>query len=170
MLQDIELLSSDIQQMQKQNQQYHSHLSLNRLPTTGDTIPKPKSNLLQNKAFRSEMNLMLSFEGDQPKITPLASAAQDSPPPTLPNPMILLPPTLPYTGFEEDLARPEKPTQSEPIELKENGFALIRRRLFNKKTNIPHETPKIVVEKPPTALKRNDSHSSSSEQNAEVNL
>ncbi|KAG4075822.1 hypothetical protein HA402_003648 [Bradysia odoriphaga] len=167
LLQDIELLSSDIQQMQKQNQQYHSHLSLNRLPTSNDTIPKPKSNLLQNKAFRSEMNLMLSFEGDQPKITPLASTTQDSPPPTLPNPMILLPPTLPYTGFEEDLKRPDKASpSSEPTEAKENGFALIRRRLFNKKNNIPHENPKIVVEKPPLVLKRNDS--SSSEQNAEV--
>lgn len=161
--------------MQKHNQQYHSHLSLNRLPTTNDTndtISKPKSNLLQNKPFRSEMNLMLSFEGDQPKITPLESTSQDSPPPTLPNPMILLPPTLPYTGFEEDLTRPEKPSPLEPVELKENGFALIRRRLFNKKTtNIPQENPKIVVEKPPLSeLKRNDSHSSSSEQNPEVNL
>lgn len=166
LLQDIELLSSDIQQMQKQNQQYHSHLSLNRLPTSNDTILKP--NLLQTKPFRSEMNLMLSFDGDQPKIT---ISTQDSPPPTIPNPMNLLPPTLPYIGFKEEFTRPgpESATPSDPVELKENGFAMIRRRLFTKKNNIPHENPKIVVEKPPSGLKRNDSHSSSSEPNAEVN-
>lgn len=155
--------------MQKQNQQYHSHLSLNRLPTSTDTIPKPKSNLLQNKPFRSEMNLMLSFDGDQPKITPLISN-QDSPPPTLPNPMNLLPSTLPYIGFKEELTRPCPDSLAPPdsVELKENGFAMIRRRLFTKKNNIPNETPKIVIDKPPTGLKRNDSHSSSSEPNAEV--
>lgn len=168
LLQDIELLSTDIQQMQKHNQQYHSHLSLNRLPTSNDTIPKP--NLLQNKPFRSEMNLMLSFDGDQPKITPLFST-QDSPPPTIPNPMHLLPPTLPYIGFKDEFTRPgpESTTPSDPVESKENGFAMIRRRLFTKKNNIPHENPKIVVEKPPPGLIRTDSHSSSSEPNAEVN-
>lgn len=168
-MQDIEILSTDIQQMQKQNQQYHSHLSLNRLPTTSDSIPKPKSNLLQNKPFRSEMNLMLSFDGDQPKITPLVSI-QDSPPPSVPNPMNLLPPTLPYIGFEEELTRPcpEAAVPSESVESKENGFSLIRRRLFTKKNNIPKENPKIVVEKPPAGMKRNDSHSSSSEPNPEV--
>lgn len=170
LLQDIELLSSDIQQMQKQNQQYHSHLSLNRLPTSNATIPKPKSNLLQNKPFRSEMNLMLSFDGDQPKITPLVSA-QDSPPPKVPNPMNLLPPTLPYIGFKEEFTRPDPDTTAPPdlVESKENGFAMMRRRLFTKKNNIPHENPKIVIDKPPSGLKRNDSHSSSSEPNPEVN-
>lgn len=170
LLQDIELLSSDIQQMQKQNQQYHSHLSLNRLPTSNDNIPKPKSNLLQNKPFRSEMNLMLSFDGDQPKITPLPSA-QDSPPPKMPNPMNLLPPTLPYIGFKEELTRPSPDSTAppDPGESKENGFAMIRRRLFTKKNNIPHDNPKIVIDKPPSGLKRNDSHSSSSDPNAEVN-
>lgn len=153
--------------MQKQNQQYHSHLSLNRLPTSNDSIPKPKSNL-QDKPFRSEMNLMLSFDGDQPKITPLVSI-QDSPPPTLPTPMNLLPPTLPYIGFKEEFTKPGAETTAplDPVESKENGFAMIRRRLFTKK--IPHENPKIVVEKPPSGLKRNDSHSSSSEPNVEVN-
>lgn len=157
--------------MQKQNQQYHSHLSLNRLPTSSDTIPEPKSSLLQNKPFRSEMNLMLSFDGDQPKITPLISI-QDSPPPTLPNPMNLLPTTLPYIGFEEELTRPCPETAASVesgVESKENGFAVIRRRLFTKKANIPQENPKIVVEKPPApGLKRSDSHSSSSDLNTEV--
>lgn len=112
------------------------------------------------------MNLMLSFDGDQPKITPLIST-QDSPPPTLPDPMNLLPPTLPYIGFKEEFTRPVTP--SDPVESKENGFAMIRRRLFTKKNNIPNDNPKIVVEKPPSGLKRNDSHSSSSDPNAEVN-
>lgn len=170
LLQDIELLSTDIQQMQKQNQQYHSHLSLSRLTTSNDTIPKPKSNLLQNKPFRSEMNLMLSFDGDQPKITPIVPS-QDSPPPTMPNPMNLLPSTLPYIGFKEELTRASSSIAAPPdiVESKENGFTMIRRRLFTKKNSITHENPKIVVDKPPSGLKRDDSNSSSSEPNAEVN-
>lgn len=141
------------------------------MPTANDTISKPESNLLQNKPFRSEMNLMLSFDGDQTKITPLVST-QDSPPPAIPNPMNLLPPTLPYIGFNEEHTKPgpESTAPLDPVESKANGFAMIRRRLFTKKINIPpHDNPKIVVEKPPSGLKRNDSHSSSSEPQAEVN-
>lgn len=152
--------------MQKQSQQYHSHLSLT---TSNDNIAKPKSNLLQNKPFRSEMNLMLSFDGDQPKITPIISA-QDSPPPTVPNPMILFPTTLPCIGFKEEFVKstPDISVPQDQVEAKENGLSMIRRRLFTKKLNIPHETPKVVIDKPPTGLKRNDSHSSSSEPNPEV--
>lgn len=116
------------------------------------------------------MNLMLSFDGDQPKITALAPI-KDSPPPTMPNPMDLLPPTLPYIGFKEEITKPclETATSLDAVELKENGFANIRRRLFTKKSSLPQDNPKIVVEKPPPGLKRADSHSSSSEPNAEVN-
>lgn len=71
-----------------------------------------------DKPYRSEMNLLLSYDGTTPRIVPLdkktdsdSSQKDDSkgslhnvletPPPQLPEPMSLLPKQLPYIGLEK---------------------------------------------------------------------
>lgn len=128
------------------NQKYHSQFNLNQLSTSTTNINKNNDNIITNNDstniiyenvddifakknkltdkrplyhHRSEMNLLLSFDGDTQTITPISSLPlcdttllqqqspliiddniinmETTPPPQLPQPMLLLPSTLPYT-------------------------------------------------------------------------
>lgn len=121
LLQDIELLSRDILNMQYENQKFHSQCDLNY----DGSHPSLTEGMSKKPPYRSEMNLLLSFDGNTQKITSVPPAAlpavvsptmppcpplqdllqdlvqtQETPPPTLPQQMELLPPMLPYTDFQ----------------------------------------------------------------------
>lgn len=112
--------------------------------TTDSTL----STIQQAKPYRSEMNLMLCFDGNNPKIIPIenetnetASATankQDTPPPLVPNPMNLLPTTLPYIASDVANILPSSDTKcfERFTETKDcNYLETIRRKIFPRKTD-----------------------------------
>lgn len=128
--------------------------------------------------YRSEMNLVLTFDGTKNTITSVAKADepsslspdqqsvtpppppntpspnvthQDSPPPVIPAPMLLLPDTLPYVEFQDTRQIvPDPPYSLPPSESSQgrrsSSFATIRRRFFNRKSSVSNESnePKTV--------------------------
>lgn len=141
--------------------------------------------------YRSEMNLLLSFDGAVPTITtipptfgseatlapsqtpptlPVTHLEGDTPPPAVPEPMFLLPNTLPYIEFKDTRLPlsalngtlppppPPPPPAATTLQRKGNNLQTIRRKLFARKPV-----------KPPTdgTDQRCETHSSSSEPAAE---
>ncbi|KAJ6649923.1 hypothetical protein Bhyg_05164 [Pseudolycoriella hygida] len=152
LLQNIEHLSQDIIQIQHENQKITSKYSMTPITTdraTINTTDSTLSTIQQAKPYRSEMNLMLCFDGSNPKIIPMenetnetASSAnaskQDSPPPLVPNPMNLLPTTLPYiassgaaTMQTSDAKCLERCTETKDC----NYLETIRRKIFSRKSD-----------------------------------
>lgn len=164
------------------NQKYYSQYSLNHLPTISngndnniyetidDIVAAKNKNPLYH--HRSEMNLLLSFDGDVQKITTVSAAMPETidpenqviddnandttPPPQLPQPMQLFPPTLPYANefnnIQQELSsikshldviddQSSSPIQNKKIKktgsssadaLKRRSLAAFRRQLFAK--------------------------------------
>ncbi|XP_037047807.1 uncharacterized protein LOC119082384 isoform X2 [Bradysia coprophila] len=163
LLQNIEHLSQDIVQMQQENQKITSKYNLVKSESekameiakdsTGSTIQH------QSKPYRSEVNLMLCFDGSNQKIipvendgtdkTPLATENQlDTPPPYVPKPMNLLPTTLPYIASDDVATIPTIDTKCFELftETKDcNYLETIRRKIFPKKTNAVKD--KLIDEK-----------------------
>lgn len=153
LLQNIEHLSQDIIQMQHENQKITSKYSMAAITSEKplvNTTDSTLSTIQQAKPYRSEMNLMLCFDGSNPKIVPIenettetASATvnkQDTPPPFLPKPMNLLPTTLPYIA--SDVVNTSSSTSDTKCferfaETKDcNYLETIRRKIFSKRANI----------------------------------
>lgn len=151
LLQNIEHLSQDIIQIQNENQKITSKYSMttpsNEKPvisTTNSTL----STIQQAKPFRSEMNLMLSFDGNNPKIIPIENETNettstnanklDTPPPLIPNPMNLLPSTLPYIALNVSVPLSSNDTKcfERFTETKDcNYLETIRRKIFPRKSD-----------------------------------
>lgn len=107
------------------------------------------STIQQAKPYRSEMNLMLCFDGNNPKIIPIenetnetasatANKQADTPPPLVPNPMNLLPTTLPYIASDVAITLPSTDTKcfERFTETKDcNYLETIRRKIFPRKTD-----------------------------------
>lgn len=151
LLQNIEHLSQDIIQIQEENQKITSKYNLVKsvsdktteiatTDTTGSTI------LQQSKPYRSEVNLMLCCDGINQKIMPvendhtddttLVTANQlDTPPPYVPQPMNLLPATLPYVASDAVPAMPVSDTKCLTETKDCNYLETIRRKIFPKKVN-----------------------------------
>lgn len=104
------------------------------------------STIQQGKPYRSEMNLMLCFDGSNPKIIPIENETnetalattnkQDTPPPLVPNPMNLLPTTLPYIDAVSTLSPTDTKCFERFTEAKDcNYLETIRRKIFSRKTD-----------------------------------
>lgn len=124
------------------------------LNTTDSTL----STIQQAKPYRSEMNLMLCFDGSNPpKIIPMENETnentsatvnkQDTPPPLIPNPMNLLPTTLPYiasdavtTSSTTDTKCFERFTETKDC----NYLESIRRKIFPKKNDTVKGAEKLT--------------------------
>lgn len=122
--------------------------------TTDSTL----STIQQAKPYRSEMNLMLCFDGSNPKIIPIenetdetASATankQDTPPPLVPNPMNLLPTILTYGASDavtvsqttNDTKCFERFTETKDC----NYLETIRRKIFPRKTDTMRPADKLT--------------------------
>lgn len=185
LLLDIEHLTKDLTQMQLANTRYQSAKDLSQ-PTNDDwgTSSKPP--------YRSEMNLLLSFDGATPTITSVTPATepeqptietkptppvppntpslnsthQDSPPPIVPAPMTLLPITLPYVEFHDTRqVLPEAPSSLAPS-------GTIRER---RSSNFATIRRKLFTRKPSVIVDSlskpvSEAHSSSSETAPQVVL
>lgn len=113
--------------------------------TTDSTL----STIQKTKPYRSEVNLMLCFDGSNPKVIPIenetnetapASAnKQDTPPPLVPKPMNLLPTTLSYIasdGVTVPATTSAKKCFDRFTETKDcNYLETIRRKIFPRKTD-----------------------------------
>lgn len=94
-LQDIEHLSKDLEKMRFQN----------------NKIYESPSEAMYQQPYRTEMNLILTIDGDQPKFTEKVQSQYDNvitdtdytdtPPPSIPSAMKLLPNTLPYIKLDQ---------------------------------------------------------------------
>lgn len=125
------------------------------MPNTTDST---LSTMQQAKPYRSEMNLMLCFDGSNPKIIPMENETnettsttvnkQDTPPPLLPNPMNLLPTTLPYIA--SDAATTTLPASDTKCferftETKDcNYLETIRRKIFPRKSDTGKGVEKLT--------------------------
>lgn len=163
LLQNIEHLSQDIIQMQHENQKITSKYNLTANTSEKSLANRTDSTLLtiqQAKPYRSEMNLMLCFDGNNPKIVPMENESnetapatankQDTPPPFLPKPMNLLPTTLPYIASDVVTVSPSTITSDTKCferfaETKDcNYLETIRRKIFPKKTNTVKSAEKLT--------------------------
>lgn len=158
LLQNIEHLSQDIMQIQHENQKITSKYNMTAITTEKpmvNTTDSALSTIQQAKPYRSEMNLMLCFDGTNPKIIPIENETnettsaiatkQDTPPPLMPNPMNLLPTTLPYIASDVGVTLPSSDTKyfERFIETKEcNYLETIRRKIFPRKTDAGKSTDK----------------------------
>lgn len=124
---------------------------------TINTTDSTLSTIQQTKPYRSEMNLMLCFDGSNPKIIPIenetnetASATankQDTPPPSVPNPMNLLPTTLPYIASDAVTTLQKNDTKcfERFTEAKDcNYLETIRRKIFPRKTDAVRVADKLT--------------------------
>lgn len=130
--------------------------------------------------YRSEMNLVLTFDGTNNTITSVSTnedpivltpetnsitpppppntpspniSHQDSPPPIVPAPMLLLPDTLPYVEFQDTRqVVPDPPSALPPSgssqARKSSNFATIRKKFFTRKSSVSNDSsdPKPISE------------------------
>ncbi len=136
-------------QIQHENQKISSkyNMTSNASEKVMESPPNDSSfsNVQPVKPYRSEVNLMLCFDGSNPKIIPIENEAkdttlvtpkkQDTPPPSLPKPMNLLPSTLPYIASDTVVPASDVKFFERFTEMKDcNYLETIRRKIFPKKT------------------------------------
>lgn len=118
---DIEHLSNDIEQMQFENNRIYDEFG----------AQKYKEN--QQQPYRSEMNLILSFDGSQPTFTEEKNDREptqdlkyiddnlETPPPKIPLAMDLLPIPLPYVRKNEATDHPKSLSASTKCDIDGEG-------------------------------------------------
>lgn len=163
---DIEHLTKDLTQMQIDN-------TRKKQPKDLDESANDDWGNSSKPPYRSEMNLVLSFDGTNNTITSVTAVEepilltsdpsnsstpppppntpslnlshQDSPPPVVPAPMVLLPVTLPYVEFQDTRqVVPDPPTISAQagsnLGRMSSNFATIRRKFFTRKSSVSNDS------------------------------